>query len=101
MKTTKVRPVVVVVVVVVVEAAAAAVVAVAAAAAARVATAAAAAAAVVVVVVVVVSCFTVVHPAFPSPQPPSWPSGKASVSRAKDPGFESGLRRDFFGVESY
>ena len=27
---------------------------------------------------------------------PHWPSGKASASRAKDPGFESRLRRDFF-----
>ena len=26
---------------------------------------------------------------------------KASASRAEDPGFESCLRRDFFGVESY
>ena len=26
---------------------------------------------------------------------------KVSASRAKDPGFESRLRRDFFGVESY
>ena len=26
---------------------------------------------------------------------------KASPSRAEDPGFESRLRRDFFGVESY
>ena len=26
---------------------------------------------------------------------------KASASRAKDSGFESRLRRDFFGVESY
>ena len=26
---------------------------------------------------------------------------KASASRADDPGFESRLRRDFFGVESY
>ena len=26
---------------------------------------------------------------------------KASASRAEDPGFESLLRRDFFGVESY
>ena len=26
---------------------------------------------------------------------------KASASRAEDPGFESGLRQDFFGVESY
>ena len=26
---------------------------------------------------------------------------KASASRAQDPGFESHLRRDFFGVESY
>ena len=31
--------------------------------------------------------------------PPRWPSGKASASR--DPGFESRLRRVFFGVESY
>ena len=34
-------------------------------------------------------------------RPPRWPSGKASASRAEDPGFESRLRRDFFGVESY
>ena len=34
-------------------------------------------------------------------KPPRWPSGKASASRAEDPGFESRLRRDFFGVESY
>ena len=33
--------------------------------------------------------------------PPRWPSGKASASRAEDPGFESRLRRKFFGVESY
>ena len=33
--------------------------------------------------------------------PPRWPSGKASASRAEDPGFESRLPRDFFGVESY
>ena len=33
--------------------------------------------------------------------PPRWPSGKASASRAKDPGFESRLLREFFGVESY
>ena len=26
---------------------------------------------------------------------------KASASRTEDPGFESRLRRDFFGVESY
>ena len=32
---------------------------------------------------------------------PRWPSGKASASRAEDPGLESRLRRDFFGVESY
>ena len=31
---------------------------------------------------------------------PRGPSGKASASRAEDPGFESRLRRDFFGVES-
>ena len=34
-------------------------------------------------------------------RPPRWPSGKAFASRAGDPGFESRLRRDFFGVESY
>ena len=34
-------------------------------------------------------------------RPPRWPSGKASASRAEGPGFESCLRRDFFGVESY
>ena len=32
---------------------------------------------------------------------PRWPSGKASVSRVEGLGFESRLRRDFFGVESY
>ena len=32
--------------------------------------------------------------------PPRWPSGKASASRAEGPGFESRLRRNFFGVES-
>ena len=40
-------------------------------------------------------CFFLHH------RPPRWPSGKASASRAEDPGFESRLRRDFFGVESY
>ena len=30
-------------------------------------------------------------------RPPRWSSGKASASRAEDPGFESRLRRDFFG----
>ena len=37
-------------------------------------------------------------------QPPRWPSGKASASRADGPGFESRLARDFFfffEVESY
>ena len=34
-------------------------------------------------------------------RPPRWPSGKASASRTEDPGFESRLRRKFFGVESY
>ena len=34
-------------------------------------------------------------------EPPRWPSGKAFASRAEGPGFESRLRRDFFGVESY
>ena len=29
--------------------------------------------------------------------PPHWPSGKASVLRVEDPGFESGLHRDFLG----
>ena len=29
------------------------------------------------------------------------PVGKASASKAEDPGFESRLRRDFFGVRSY
>ena len=33
--------------------------------------------------------------------PHRWPSGKVSASRAEGPGFESRLRRDFFGVESY
>ena len=28
--------------------------------------------------------------------PPRWPSGKASASRAEDPGFEFRFRRDFF-----
>ena len=32
---------------------------------------------------------------------PRWRNGKASPSRAEDPGFESRLRRDFFWVESY
>ena len=32
--------------------------------------------------------------------PLRWPSDKTSASRAEDPGFESGLRWDFFGVES-
>ena len=36
-----------------------------------------------------------------SSQPARWPSGKASASRAEDPGFESCMRRDFFGVEPY
>ena len=39
------------------------------------------------------------HP--PPHRPPRWPSGKAAALRAEDPGFESRLRRDFFGVESY
>ena len=38
---------------------------------------------------------------FPPRLPPRWPSGKAFASRAEDPGFESRLSRDFFGVESY
>ena len=37
----------------------------------------------------------------PEAEPPRWPSGKASVWRAEDPGFESRLRRDFVGVELY
>ena len=38
------------------------------------------------------------NPVYP---PPRWPSGKASALRAEDPGFESRLPRDFFGVKSY
>ena len=34
-------------------------------------------------------------------RPPRWPSGKASASRAEDPGFESSLRRDFFSGSSH
>ena len=34
-------------------------------------------------------------------RPSRWPSGKASASTVEEPGFESRLRRDFFGVESY
>ena len=33
-----------------------------------------------------------------SEQPPRWPSGQASASRAEDPGFESRLRLDFSGL---
>ena len=33
--------------------------------------------------------------------PLRWPCGEASASRAEDPGFESRLRWDFFGVKSY
>ena len=47
----------------------------------------------------------VLHPRSPNPSPemgsPHWLSGKASTSIAEDPGFESCLRRDFFGVKSY
>ena len=32
---------------------------------------------------------------------PRWPSGKASASRAEVPGFDSRLRLDISGVESY
>ena len=32
---------------------------------------------------------------------PRWLSGKASASRVEDPGLESRLRREFFGVASY
>ena len=38
---------------------------------------------------------------FLSKTPPRWPSGKASASRAEDPGFESRLCRDFFWVDSH
>ena len=31
-----------------------------------------------------------------APEPPRWPSGKASASRAEDPGFESPLATGFF-----
>ena len=37
----------------------------------------------------------------PGQPPPRWPSGKASASRAEDPGFESRLRRDFFSGSSH
>ena len=47
------------------------------------------------------SNLTVPAALIPSTAPPRWPSGKASTSTAEDPGFESRLRRDFFGVESY
>ena len=43
-------------------------------------------------------------PPLAPPPPPNRLVGlvvKASASRAEDPGFESRLRRDFFGVESY
>ena len=50
---------------------------------------------------VMISTF-LVHVILSSQKRPSrWPNGKASASRAEDPGFESRLRRDFFGVESY
>ena len=42
-----------------------------------------------------------VSSSYSTKRPPRWPSGKASALRAKDHGFESRLRRDFFGVESY
>ena len=42
-----------------------------------------------------------VHPMLLMWIPPRWPSDKASASRAEDPGVESRLRQDLFGVESY
>ena len=47
------------------------------------------------------SCNMEAHPVAPGLRPTRWPSGKASASRAECPGFESRLKRDFFGVESY
>ena len=44
---------------------------------------------------------TLILPLFCRYTPPRLPSGRAFVSRAEDPRFESRLRRDFFGVESY
>ena len=34
-------------------------------------------------------------------RPPHWPSGKASASRAEDPGFKSRWRWDFFWGSSH
>ena len=61
----------------------------------------AAAVAALVVVIVVITLMTTATAASATTRPPRWPSGKASALRAKDPGFESRLRRDFFRVESY
>ena len=47
-----------------------------------------------IVSIVAVSSFTII---FLLCRLPCWPSGKASVSRAEDPGFESRLHRDFLG----
>ena len=47
-----------------------------------------------------IACY-LYHCASSLSRPPRWPSGKASASRAVGPGFESRLRQDFFGVESY
>ena len=51
-----------------------------------------------IIIIIIIIIITII---FISIRPPRWPSGKASASRAEDPEFESRLRRDFFGVESY
>ena len=43
-----------------------------------------------------VHSFSLVHYGCVPYDTPRWPCGKASTSRAEDPGFESRLRRDFF-----
>ena len=46
-------------------------------------------------------CWLQIDPQSLIHRPPRLPCGKASTSRAEDPGIESRLRREFFGVESY
>ena len=45
----------------------------------------------------IITYLAITPPLFPLREPPRWPSGKASASRAEYPGFESRLRRNFFG----
>ena len=54
---------------------------------------------IIIIIIIIIFCqaFALSH----TYKPPRWPSGKASALTAEDPGFESRLRRDFFGVESY